>query len=806
MNNRFISAYLLLAATLAPVAGGATEYVVDGIRYDCAGSGNSAKAYILPAKATDTPYAGDIVIPASIDVAATGRSYKVVEVKKEAFANCAGLTSVVLPAGISNLGMSCFEGCPMLASVTLPTEATMLPQYTFKDCVSLVSVDIPNNFSTLQGNIFEGCASLREVNLPTTGYLLGANFFKGCSSLESVTIPDNFTLLGVSVFEGCSSLKEAVLPDAATSIPDNFFKDCSALETFVMPSALKTVGKSAFAGCSALEWVEFANPAAATLKEGAFDPGFMETGRFYVPDEALDAYRESLAGCANVLPVSSRTEEPVEPVEPVEEWISRGQATFFDPWICSVFKEPRYSWKVEVEESSTRPGYFRMKNPYLNGNCPMFMAPTTVGNDVYINACDPRGVYIESQGLGFTPNSSVAPEFLISSVAGRHQESGLQSLEEDKKQGLTGFYSEGVIQIPAAGMLWSFPPYTDEDYYWCKHPFELRFPEAVVYEISSEVLCVDEYYMNLWKECLKPGEQVPVEITASDHVAQIRYGVIPGVEMPTAAELAAIAAGGGIAENGRNDFSVPDNYVGRMSLIFAALDASGNVRATCRSLFDVINEDLHAPWKNLGWTRFEDVVMLANYGAQTEPYAVEVEESESRPGIYRVKNAYSTRGYWTSGEGNLHHHDDENHYLYINAEDPDAVYVMPSPVGLKTNDGSMLLTSPVAVNLSYGYTIDELKQLSPDMLGTLRNGLIAIPDGMIYASETRYNGGEYYPGNPGLEFRLTLPGFSAAAEIEAPSSDEATRYFNLQGVELADPGKGTPVIELRGGKATKVIR
>nr|MDE6125882.1 leucine-rich repeat domain-containing protein [Muribaculaceae bacterium] len=603
-----------------------------------------------------------------------------------------------------------------------------------------------------------------------------------------------------------ASLKEVTLPAATTSIPDSFFKDCVSLATFVMPAGLKTIGKTSFAGCAELKWIEFTSAVPPTLKEGAFDASFMENGRFYVPDDDVDTYRASFGESAPVYPVSSREEEPVEPIEPIEEWVSRGEATFFDPWICSVFREPRYSWKVEVEESSTRPGYFRMKNPYLNGQCPMFMAPTSIGNDVYINACDPQGVYIESQGLGFTPNSSVAPEFLISTVAGRHQENGTQSLEEDKKQGLTGFFNDGVIKIPAAGMLWSFPPYTDEDYYWCKYDFELRFPGAIVYEISSEVLCLDDYYVNLWQECVKPGETVPVEITTSEHVAAIKYGVIPGVEMPTAAELAAIAAGGNNAVNGRNDFSAPANYVGRMSLIFAALDEAGNVRATCRSLFDVINEDLHGPWKNLGWTRFADVVMLSIYGAQTEPYAVEVEESTSRPGIYRVKNAYSTRGYWTSGEGNLHHHDDENHYLYINAEDPAAVYIMPSPVGLKSNDGSMLLTSEVAVYLGYGYTVDDLLQLIPGGFGTLANGVITIPDSAILASETRYNDGEYYPGNPGLEFRMTLPGQSSLEGPEIETTDSKPRYFNLQGVEVAEPCRGTPVIELRGTRATKLVR
>lgn len=750
---------MALFAALSAAGAAATEYVVDGIRYDCSGAGTSAKATVLAAKATDTPYAGDIVIPPTIHIDANDRDYNVTAVKKEAFAECA-VTSVVLPAGITDLGMSCFENCTELTSVTLPTSTTMFPQYCFKGCTSLVSVEIPSTFGTLQGNGFEGCTSLKDVTLPAgTGYLLGANFFKDCTSLEHIVVPGNFTLLGVNLFQGCTSL----------------------------------------------QWVEFqyATPSTSYLNTNMFDAEFLANGTIYVPDGSEDAYK-AITNMAdvNILPVSARVETP-EP-EPEPEWVSRGEATFFDPWICSVFNVARYSWKVEVEESTSRPGYFRMKNPYLNGNCPIFVEGEA--NDVYINAEDPTAVYIESQGLGFTPNSSVAPEFLISSVAGRHIENNIGTLEDDKAEGLTGFFNEGIIHIPQGGMLWSFPPYTDDDYYWCKYDFELRFPDAVVYEIDAEVMCLDDYYLNLWEECLTPGESVPVWVEASNGIAAIKYGTIPGVENPTAAELVTIANSDKTIEPGRNDIPVPDNYVGRMSLIIAAIDSKGNVRDFARVLYDVINEDLYGPWKSIGWTKYEDVIMYSIYEANVDPYAVEVEESTSRPGLYRLKNVYSTSGYWTSSEGNLHHHEDQNHYLYINAEDPQWVYVMPSPVGMKGNDGSMLLTSPVAINLANGYPMDIIQATAPEAFGSLSDsGLITIPDGMVYGSETRYDKGNYYSANLGLEMRVKLPGFVAVDEIATDDDGSQPRYFNLQGVEVKNPAPGTPVIRLAGDKATKII-
>lgn len=750
---------ILLSATIAVAAvatSWGTEYVIDGLRYDCTGSGNNAKAALMPAKSADTPYSGEITVPATVTVESMNRTYNVTSVKKEVFAGTT-VTSVSFPEGVTDLGINCFEGCRELVSVVLPTSAYTLPSSFFKDCTALVEVTIPDTFGSLAQGVFEGCTALKKVTLPAgTGYLLGANLFKGCIALEHVVIPSNYTILGVNVFQGCESLK----------------------------------------------WVEFQNPSPSASYVGTsfFDDAFLTSGIIYVPDDAVETYKAipALAG-ATVLPVSQRSEDP----QP--EWISRGEATFIDPWIPSVFNVSHSSWKVEVEESANRPGYFRMKNPYLGGNCPHFVEGEA--NDVYINACDPAGVYIETQGLGFTPNSSAAPELFISSVAGRHQENNIQSLDKDKEEGNTGFYADGIIKIPAAATLWSFPPYTDDDFYPCRHDFELRFPDAIVYEIKAEVMCLDEYYLNLWKECLTPGESVPVKVEATNGIAAVKYGFLYGVEKPTPADLRDIASSAFTAVNGRNDIPVPRDYVGRVSLILCAIDAQGNVRDHTRVLFDVIDSEAYGPWRSLGNTQYEDVVMLSIYDAYTQPYAVEIEESESRPGLYRLKNVYSTKGYWTSGEGNLHHHEEEDHFLYVNAERPDAVYVLPSPVGMKGNDGSMLLTSPVAVNLSRGYTLDEIAAVAPQMLGKKTLDRIVIPDGMVYVSETRYNNGEYAPANVGMEMKINLPTQTGIKAVEAMEGDEALpmRYYTPQGIEIAKPVPGIPLIRVAGGVAAKVI-
>ena len=54
------------------------------------------------------------------------------------------------------------------------------------------------------------------------------------------------------------------------------------------------------------------------------------------------------------------------------------------------------TWDVEIEESETTPGYYRLVNPFGNGNCPYFGDKNNFkANDLYIHAEDPEHVWME---------------------------------------------------------------------------------------------------------------------------------------------------------------------------------------------------------------------------------------------------------------------------------------------------------------------------------------------------------------------------------------------------------------------------
>ena len=65
-----------------------------------------------------------------------GRYYTSNDVIGEfAFSGCSGLTSLTLPAGITEIGSGAFQGCSGLTSLNLPDGITSIGEYAFSGCI-----------------------------------------------------------------------------------------------------------------------------------------------------------------------------------------------------------------------------------------------------------------------------------------------------------------------------------------------------------------------------------------------------------------------------------------------------------------------------------------------------------------------------------------------------------------------------------------------------------------------------------------------------------------------------------------------
>lgn len=134
---------------------------------------------------------GDIVIPSTIDGLPV--------VKLEALLFCElgkppygkkrkdRITSVVIPDTVISIN-NCFKGCEDLKQITLPKNLKIIGDDTFK-WSGLTSIVIPEGVTEIGSRAFEACANLTSVTLPQSIRRMGDSAFGSCTSLVDVNIP-----------------------------------------------------------------------------------------------------------------------------------------------------------------------------------------------------------------------------------------------------------------------------------------------------------------------------------------------------------------------------------------------------------------------------------------------------------------------------------------------------------------------------------------------------------------------------------------------------------------------------------------
>lgn len=191
-----------------------------------------------------------------------------------AFRGCTNLTSVVIPASVTNLGWKAFGDCVDLTSVTFETPSSLssIEEQTFYNCTSLTSIKIPDNFTFIGNYAFENCTSLTSVEIPTSVTEIGTKAFYNCSKLNLTNLPASLTSISDYAFYGCESLSSVNISPLITSIGSYAFFSCENLTSvnFESPSSLTSIGSYAFGRCVNLSSLDTIPSSVNTIGEGVF--------------------------------------------------------------------------------------------------------------------------------------------------------------------------------------------------------------------------------------------------------------------------------------------------------------------------------------------------------------------------------------------------------------------------------------------------------------------------------------------------------------------------------------------------------
>ena len=189
-----------------------------------------------------------------------------------------GLTSVELPDLLFEISDGAFAGCEKITSVDLSnTDIIQIGKDAFADCTSLVDVVLGDAIVSIGEGAFSGTA-IASIKLPASITEISARMFENTPNLKGVTLAEGaiITTIGDYAFRNASGLSE--LPDnimitvnsigkgafmgsalqtvrfgnGLTYIPDECFKDCKYLTSVDLPSTIITIGISAFEGCNGI--------------------------------------------------------------------------------------------------------------------------------------------------------------------------------------------------------------------------------------------------------------------------------------------------------------------------------------------------------------------------------------------------------------------------------------------------------------------------------------------------------------------------------------------------------------------------
>ena len=118
--------------------------------------------------------------------------------------------SLVLPEGITEIGMFTFIGCSGLKSIIIPDSVTKIETGAFTGCFGLTNIFIPDSVTEIADEVFYFCGLIHIV-IPDTVTKIGKDAFSDCSSLKSVIIPHRVAEIGDEAFSGCTNLKTVII-------------------------------------------------------------------------------------------------------------------------------------------------------------------------------------------------------------------------------------------------------------------------------------------------------------------------------------------------------------------------------------------------------------------------------------------------------------------------------------------------------------------------------------------------------------------------------------------------------------------
>jgi hypothetical protein len=412
-------------------------------------------------------------------------------------------------------------------------------------------------------------------------------------------------------------------------------------------------------------------------------------------------------------------------------WNDLGMCTYNDPYVLGL------SYEVPLQESETHAGYYRLKAPYGSAFKDAVEAYgysiSSIGLSsydsqdegfLYVHAEDPDAVYIEYQPLGITATG--LGEIAAYSYAGYALESGL-TMDETAERGFFGSVEayqgedNGYVYFDAQNLLYGFEdgPYAGNLYYANQSAGVVlfSFPGVDVCDYSSTITFDG---VSTTTNALYSYGTFTVQ--ASSEVEDALFGVMKIEDAETDVEGTYNAMLNGSIETYKlkagdsKSYEIELEGAGKycaMVLGYANVRVNGEYNY---QLVDIsykiftVRDGLGTQhnFKHLGTGYFQDGWLYPGFSikANENIYEVEVYESKTTPGVYRVMNPYGLN----TEIGSYYNEDENDNAIEIDASDKEFIVMLPQYSGLTSQtlfEGEFYIGNIEGIYASAGYSSSE---------------------------------------------------------------------------------------------------
>ncbi len=188
-----------------------------------------------------------------------------VDINGWAFLNCTTLQSITLPPSLKVIYSHAFYNTS-LTSVVLPAGVTDLKTYAFAGCTQLLTVTLSEGLVNIGANAFDGCAALTELTIPANVKNINAGAFADCTALTKIYFNAKaMNTLTVDTFSAAGAAGDGiavVFGAEVTVVPVNLFAHEGAegqsspnikTVTFAEESVCTDINGAAFKNCTTLQ-------------------------------------------------------------------------------------------------------------------------------------------------------------------------------------------------------------------------------------------------------------------------------------------------------------------------------------------------------------------------------------------------------------------------------------------------------------------------------------------------------------------------------------------------------------------------